>query len=1113
MSARHVIPASGKVADESFQSLEVGAPVASIIIPFHNCRELTEACLRSVAEHSEGVQYEILLFDDASTELPDLELLPNRDRIRVFRTVERSSYATLNNAGCDVARGEFLVLLNNDTLVTPGWLNALIAAARREENLGVLGNKHLDPRTGRLQHAGMAFDDQDHPWHIAPGTDPDAPAVNVRRELQCVTFACALIPKAVYWNLRGLDEDFRHGFEDVDFCLNARAAGLRVVYDPGSVIYHYGQQTPGRMDAEAENWKLFQSVWGGKVERDLRRLTEEYTAANERNASRPRLRARPEPGLHLAVDLSDANAFTWATADLALALVRRGVPLSLTPSRPHTSIEGHKRELLSDLMRAPTRGSFHLKWSHFWPKHLKQPLHGDVNAEFFCTNYRQRADGAANDLWMRHVRLNGNKKLAVSDFNREALLEVGVPAADIAVVPLGYAPEIDTLFPATVPLVPRSRRELHILLLTNSHDLHRYGTDLAVRALAAAFGPHDPVIVHIRDYGRPHGRDPLREVISAQPRFPRVVWHRKFLSKAALLQLHADCDVQLAPFRGEGFAMKICDAMALGLPTLMPAFGGPLAYATPGSFIPLPHDEVPATGGADHDNYFIGRTSYWCEARVDEMTAILRGLPSRREELARIGAQARAHVRGHFTWDESARKLMDALEGWGARAQMELAVRRQPDTVPISVVIPTKDRTAVLDLTLAAYARQTVPARDYELVLVNDGGAREPVEQLIRKHQGAVPLRVVHNAGPGGCGQARNVGHATARGHIIVMSGDDIVPEPGFIAAHRAAHARHPELETAFVGRTLWHASLPVTPFMAQITGRGGDQFDQGGMVHDRPVLFDRMYSSNCSIKRDFLANLPEHYSPHFTRYGYEDIELAWRLHLRGMVLRHDAHAVAGHLHPVTPATFAPRQRSAGRMMTVLALMHPAFVPNQHTAFLHALEFAAARTDRDTIAWSSLARQAEEHLASLVRSCESLFEQSGQLRAGDLRPVSADAHNEWNDWLERGGIEAWKSASELAFRIGMAEEWAQRCEDRDLAIGWTWLVTLPRISGHGPLHGKMPRSVPDFGPFLVRGSDTPWRTLKFIRELPALAPGIAALERSRPGKNLRELAARIIRRA
>ena len=297
---------------------ENAKPVVSILIPFFNCREMTKACLQSLVCHTNQISYEIILVDDASDDPLDLSWTTLPSPIRMIRNQFRKNFSTNNNQAAALARGEFLCLLNNDTLVTSGWLKPMVDVLRRNPDIAVLGNKHLFPGTEKLHHSGMAFDDNGLPWHLHPHTNPSLPAVNYQRDMQIVTFACVLIPAPVYRELGGLDESFNNGFEDCDFCLRARSSGFRVTYTPASTIYHYGQSSPGRKNLDEENKKLFLDKWQGKLKPDLARITQEDQDYNQKQLKRTRYRPPLEPGVHLDIDLSQANAFTWACVDLGI---------------------------------------------------------------------------------------------------------------------------------------------------------------------------------------------------------------------------------------------------------------------------------------------------------------------------------------------------------------------------------------------------------------------------------------------------------------------------------------------------------------------------------------------------------------------------------------------------------------------------------------------------------------------------------------------------------------------------------------------------------------------------------------------------------------------------
>ena len=256
--------------DEGSEAAAEGA--VSIIVPAHNCWELTQACVASICELT-TVPWELILVDDASDEETSRRMAElASERIRVIRNETRRSFSENNNLAAREASGRWLCLLNNDTLVTAGWLRGMVRVMRRAGDIGVLGNRHLFPDTGLLHHCGMALDPDGHPTHLHPHAAPDLSAAMVERDVPLVTFACVLIERSFFTELGGLDEAYRNGYEDCDFCLRAVEAGRRIVYTPASTIYHYGQQTPGRKTYNDDNWRRFEDLWGGKLERSLRSI-------------------------------------------------------------------------------------------------------------------------------------------------------------------------------------------------------------------------------------------------------------------------------------------------------------------------------------------------------------------------------------------------------------------------------------------------------------------------------------------------------------------------------------------------------------------------------------------------------------------------------------------------------------------------------------------------------------------------------------------------------------------------------------------------------------------------------------------------------------------------
>jgi len=235
---------------------------ASIIIPVYNNWEYTRQCLLSLEAEDYRQQAEVIVVDNASTDATATRLKSEFPWVEVIRNEQNLGFAKACNRGAERARGKYLVFLNNDTKVQKGWLEALIAACEGEAGAGIVGSKLLYP-DGRLQHAGVeiaypggAF--PIHPGHLRYG-QPDAP--DARREVEAVTGAAMLLPRAVFYELGGFEEVYQNGYEDVDLCLKARAGGYRILYEPASRAIHYESKTPGRFDNEIKNINIFHRRW------------------------------------------------------------------------------------------------------------------------------------------------------------------------------------------------------------------------------------------------------------------------------------------------------------------------------------------------------------------------------------------------------------------------------------------------------------------------------------------------------------------------------------------------------------------------------------------------------------------------------------------------------------------------------------------------------------------------------------------------------------------------------------------------------------------------------------------------------------------------------------
>jgi GT2 family glycosyltransferase/radical SAM superfamily enzyme YgiQ (UPF0313 family)/Flp pilus assembly protein TadD len=246
------------------ESVEGAGYKASIIIPVFNKVDLTRQCLTALARVTQGITFEVILVDNASTDGTEEFLRTLSGDVRIIRNQSNTGFGHACNQGARAADGEYLVFLNNDTIPLEGWLTALIDDIEAHPDVAVVGSKLLY-EDGTIQHAGVAFSRVTFsPYHIYRGFPADSPPVNRRRELQCVTAACMLVRREVFESSGGFDEGYRNGFEDVDLCLKIRERGWRIVYQPKSVLYHLESRTPGRKDHERDNAGRLFERWGHK---------------------------------------------------------------------------------------------------------------------------------------------------------------------------------------------------------------------------------------------------------------------------------------------------------------------------------------------------------------------------------------------------------------------------------------------------------------------------------------------------------------------------------------------------------------------------------------------------------------------------------------------------------------------------------------------------------------------------------------------------------------------------------------------------------------------------------------------------------------------------------
>lgn len=255
-------------------------PLVSIIVPTRDHADLLEQCVASLLSNTDYPTFELLVVDNDSQDPVAISLLHQlsmHPQVRVLPYPGKFNFAAMNNFAAREARGEVLVLLNNDTAsIRAEWLHALVGWTIQPE-VGAVGARLLYA-DGQLQHAGMVNQRGVGPVHQFRFADrQDTGPVGelcLTRSVTIVTGACLAIRRSIYFDVGGLDEGFRVAFNDVDLCMRLGDKGYRNVWAPVAELFHFEgasrgyDVTPEKQALAAYEFEHFRRRWGSLLDKD-----------------------------------------------------------------------------------------------------------------------------------------------------------------------------------------------------------------------------------------------------------------------------------------------------------------------------------------------------------------------------------------------------------------------------------------------------------------------------------------------------------------------------------------------------------------------------------------------------------------------------------------------------------------------------------------------------------------------------------------------------------------------------------------------------------------------------------------------------------------------------
>ena len=318
-------------------------PQVSIVIPVYNQFDYTWHCLESILKNSEDCTYEVIIANDCSTDLTTrLEEIVSG--VRMITNKENLRFLLNCNHAAEYAKGEYILFLNNDTQVQPGWLRPLISLMEKDSAIGMVGSKLLYP-DGYLQEAGGILWRDGSAWNYGNRQNPEDSEFNYVHEADYISGAAIMIRASLWKEIGGFDQRFVPAYcEDSDLAFEVRRHGYKVMYQPQSVVVHFEgisngtDLASGQKKYQVDNQQKFLEKWKNELEKDHFENGTNVFLARERSRNRKHVLV-----IDHYVPQYDKDAGSKTTFMYLKMLVKKGYQVTFLgdnfyPHQPYTSV-------------------------------------------------------------------------------------------------------------------------------------------------------------------------------------------------------------------------------------------------------------------------------------------------------------------------------------------------------------------------------------------------------------------------------------------------------------------------------------------------------------------------------------------------------------------------------------------------------------------------------------------------------------------------------------------------------------------------------------------------------------------------------------------------------